>query len=132
MDTFKGSSGKFAARRRRERRLEERWRRLCDRHLSYAPEDSIWRYSSAGDAAGPVQGWKLHVSATVLSACEVLERVGPLLDARPVAYKAPRSLAELMKLNSGLYYGYSQVGKVFPSTRGRTPRRSNSRDSCTN
>jgi hypothetical protein len=113
MNTDEDTSRKFAARRRRARRLEGRWRLLCDRHLPCAHEDSIWRYSNEGDPSGPAQGWKLHVSATVLNACEVLERLGPFLDARAVAYKAPRSLAELYKLNSGLYYGYSQVGKVF-------------------
>lgn len=113
MNTDKDTSRRIAARRNRARRLGERWRLLCDRHLPRAPEGSIWRYSRERDPAGPGQGWKLHVSATVLNACEVFERVGPLLDARSVAYKAPRSLAELCKLNSGLYYGYSQVGKVF-------------------
>jgi hypothetical protein len=77
------------------------------------PSDSIWRYSHAGDATAPVQGWKLHVSATLLSAGDVLEKVGRLLASRRVSFKAPCSLWELVKLNSGLYYGYSQVGKVF-------------------
>jgi serine/threonine protein kinase len=104
---------KLAACRKRARRLEERWRRLCAGHLPAAPADSIWRYSHEGDSQGPAQGWKLHVSATVLNACEVLERVGPLLTSRRVGYKAPRSLAELFKLNSGIYFGYTQVGKVF-------------------
>ena len=104
---------KLAAYKSRARNLEGRWRLICDPHLPCAPEDSIWSYSHEGDSAGPAQGWKLHVSATVLNACEVLKRVGPFLDARSVDYKAPRSLAELSKLNSGLYYGYSQVGKVF-------------------
>lgn len=106
-------SRKFAAYRNRARRLEERWLRLCTSHLTTAPADSIWRYSHEGYYEGPSQGWKLHVSATVLNACEVLEGVGPLLTSRGVSYKAPRSLAELFKLNSGLYYGYTQVGKVF-------------------
>jgi hypothetical protein len=113
MRKYKDPSRELAARRNRARRLEERWRLLCDRHLPHAPEDSIWRYSREGDPAGPAQGWKLHVSATLLSACEVLESVGPFLASRTVPYKAPRSLAELHKLNSGLFYGYSQVGKVF-------------------
>ncbi|MET0621351.1 MAG: lipopolysaccharide kinase InaA family protein [Pyrinomonadaceae bacterium] len=113
MKTHKDPLRELAARRNRARRLEERWRLLCDRHLPYAPEDSIWRYSREGDPAGPVQGWKLHVSATLLSACDVLERIWPLLAGRSTPYKAPRSLTELYKLNSGLFYGYSQIGKVF-------------------
>ena len=119
MKTDKDTSRKVDAGETRARRLEGRWRFLCDRHLPSAPEDSIWRYSREGVSSGPTQGWKLHVSATVLNACKVLERVGPLLDARTVPYKAPRSLQELIKINSGLYYGYTQVGKfitVYPRT----------------
>lgn len=69
----------------------------------------------------PEQGWKLHISATVLTAGRVLRRVGPLLRDRGVLFKATASLGELMKLNSGFDYGYSQVGKfitVYPRTSG--------------
>lgn len=95
------------------------WERLCRTFLPYAAKDSIWRFSREESDEDPAQGWKLHVSATVLGACHVLERVGPLLRRRRVLYKAPSSLDELDKLNSGLYYGYSQVGKfltVYPRT----------------
>ncbi len=94
-----------------------RWAKLCQSYLPLASKDSIWRYSREESADDPEQGWKLHVSATVLDASHVLERVGPLLRRRGVLYKAPASLDELDKLNSGLYYGYSQVGKfltVYP------------------
>ena len=103
---------KFDACRRRARRLEGRWRKLCDRHLPLAPEGSVWRYRRAPDPARPAQGWKLHVSATLLNACETLERAASLLSARAVEFKAPRSLKEVIKINSGLFYGYSQVGKI--------------------
>jgi hypothetical protein len=55
----------------------------------------------------------------VLTATEVLEAVAPLLLSRGVLFKAPCSLRELSKINSGIYYGYSQVGKfitVYPRT----------------
>ncbi|HYN84135.1 MAG TPA: protein kinase [Pyrinomonadaceae bacterium] len=94
-----------------------RWQRLCRTYLPYKAKDSIWRFSREESDEDPAQGWKLHVSATVLGACHVLERTGPLLRRRRVLYKAPASLDELDKLNSGLYYGYSQVGKfltVYP------------------
>lgn len=100
-------------------RLERSWQELCARHLPLAEANSIWRYNHAGGARLPTQGWKLHVSATVLNAGKVLARVAPFLSARGVAFKAPRSLDELIKLNSGLFYGYSQVGKiitVYPRT----------------
>jgi hypothetical protein len=67
----------------------------------------------------PSQGWKLHVSATVLDACSVFENIAPFLVSRKVQFKAPNSLMELAHLNSGLYYGYSQVGKfvtIYPPT----------------
>lgn len=101
------------------RSLERRWQELCARYLPLAEAGSIWRYNHAGGAQLPTQGWKLHLSATVLNAGNVLARVAPFLSARGVAFKAPRSLDELIRLNSGLFYGYSQVGKiitVYPRT----------------
>jgi hypothetical protein len=61
----------------------------------------------------PDQGWKLHIAATILTAGETLERVAPELQKRGILYKAPVSLEELGNLNSGLVYGYSQVGKFI-------------------
>jgi hypothetical protein len=97
----------------------EQWARLCRRFLPVVPEGSIWRYSREGLPADPEQGWKLHLAATVLTAGRVLQRVAPLLRERGVLFKAPASLGELKRLNSGLHYGYSQVGKfitVYPQT----------------
>jgi hypothetical protein len=78
-----------------------------------------WAYATPAGAKLPEQGWKLHVPATVLTAGRVLRAVAPLLAGRGALYKAPASLHELEKLNSGLFYGYSQVGKfitVYPRT----------------
>ena len=94
-----------------------RWQKLCDKYLPIALEDTIWRLSRAPSDGKPEQGWKLHVSATVLSANKVLERVAPLLSKQGVLFKAPHSLEELGNLNGGLFYGFSQVGKfitVYP------------------
>jgi hypothetical protein len=93
------------------------WERLCADYLPLAREGSIWRYSRppAPDDAG--QGWKLHVSATVLTANEVLKRVAAPLRECGAQFKGPSSLRELQRINSGLFYGYSQVGKfitVYP------------------
>jgi hypothetical protein len=99
--------------------LKARWAALCERYLPVSPESSIWRYSRESLPGDPEQGWKLHVPATVLTAGRVLQTVAPLLRRRGVLYKAPASLAELDKLNCGLFYGYSQVGKfltVYPRT----------------
>jgi serine/threonine protein kinase len=62
------------------------------------------------------QGWKLHVSATIISAGSVLARVLPILERERVAYKLAASLGCLADLNQGAG-GLSQVGKfitVYP------------------
>ncbi|HKP71460.1 MAG TPA: phosphotransferase [Pyrinomonadaceae bacterium] len=93
--------------------LCERWRELCSRFLPVAADNSVWRFSRRASADAPEQGWKLHVSATLLTACEVLEKIAPLLHSRDTLFKAPASLLEIHKINSGLHYGYQQVGKVL-------------------
>ncbi len=97
--------------------LSRSWQALCRTYLPVAPKDSIWRYSRATRATDPEQGWKLHISANLLTACEVLEQVAPFLYARQVQFKAPSSLQKLSQINSGLGQEYSQVGKfitVYP------------------
>lgn len=99
---------------------QRRWQRLCDEYLPVAAESSIWRYSRATAREDLKQGWKLHLSATILTANRVLSKAAPLLRSRGVLFKAPSSLSELARINSGLYYGYSQVGKfltVYPRSR---------------
>lgn len=65
-----------------------------------------------------MQGWKIHVSATRLSANEVFSRVQPILTQRDVLFKVPAHLDFLEALNSGVGQ-FSQVGKfltVYPSS----------------
>jgi len=93
--------------------LEQRWRNLCATYLPLGLSSSIWRASRNPKPDDLKQGWKLHISATVLTANRVLERIGPYLTQLGVQFKAPKSLLELSKLNSGLHYGYSQTGKCF-------------------
>jgi hypothetical protein len=93
--------------------LNVRWRELCSSYLPLSPPDSFWRYSRASTARDPGQGWKLHVSATLLTAAGVLEKIGPFLSGCGTMFKAPGSLEALGRLNSGLYYGFCQVGKCF-------------------
>lgn len=98
--------------------LKKEWVSLSNDFLPVTGKaDSIWKFSREATTADPVQGWKLHISATVLTAGQVLAVVGPLLKSRGVLFKGPASLDHLSKLNSGLYYGYTQVGKcltVYP------------------
>lgn len=99
--------------------LAGRWRDLCDRYLPVVAKDSVWRFSRAPTPDDPEQGWKLHLSATIFTANESFERIAPLLFNRGVLFKAPATLGELEKINCGLYYGYSQVGKfvtVYPQS----------------
>lgn len=107
------STGSSAALSERAEKLSRRWLELCARYLPVAPESSVWRHSRALRASEPEQGWKLHVSATVLNAPGVLARVAPLLAGLDVPFKAPASLREVRRLNSGIRYAYSQVGKVI-------------------
>jgi len=100
--------------------LEQRWRGLTDKYLPVRAASDVWVYSREPGPDDADQGWKLHISATIGSACQLLERVGPLLSKEGILFKGPRSLAELARLNSGLYFGYSQVGKwlpVYPNNR---------------
>jgi len=99
--------------------LSCRWDDLCEQYLPIKFEDSVWRFNRDSKPQEPAQGWKLHISATILEACDLFERVAPFLTSVDVQFKAPKSLDELSKLNCGLQYGYHQVGKfitVYPST----------------
>lgn len=102
--------------------LIRRWRKLCDDYLPVSFDDSFndsfWRFSRETFADEPLQGWKLHISATILEACDLFEQVAPFLISQNVQFKAPKSLEELNNLNSGLFYGYHQIGKfitVYPA-----------------
>src|SRR5712664_543759 len=93
------------------------WQITSATYLPVKSDHTIWRYSRLSDPGDLKQGWKLHLSATILSANQVFLAVAPYLRRQGVLFKAPHSLRELQKLNSGLHYGYCQVGKfitVYP------------------
>lgn len=94
------------------------WRELVEQTLPHA-QGEVWRFSDS-TAALPQQGFKLHLSATVLSAAELLRAVAPLL--RDEAFKAPATLELIRQLNCGLFYGVSQIGKII-TVYPRTPQR---------
>jgi tRNA A-37 threonylcarbamoyl transferase component Bud32 len=105
-----------------ERRKEREWQRLCDKYLPVRPRGSIWRFSRKRNRNDPSQGWKIHLSATVLSACDIFRSVAPYLKKRNALFKATKSLTELQKLNAGIFYGFSQVGKfitIYPESTER-------------
>jgi len=78
--------------------------------------DGAWRYSRRPRSDEPAQGWKIHVSATVLSAAEVLSRVRPILRKHDAFFKIPAHPDLLASLNAGLP-DFAQIGKfvtVYP------------------
>ena len=100
-------------------KAEREWQRLCNAYLPIRVKQSIWRYSRNRNRDDLSQGWKLHVSATILSACPIFRLIAPYLKRRNIWFKAPKSLTELHKLNSGIFYGFSQIGKfvtVYPQS----------------
>jgi len=102
--------------------LEAEWQKLCNLYLPLQQSGSIWRYHCSQSANEPDRGWKLHVSATILNAGRVLQKVAPALAGRGVQFKAPSSLKHVMTLNAGLDGTYTQVGKiitVYPNTPGQ-------------
>lgn len=99
--------------------FHRRWYNLCKNYLPVKIENSIWRLNRSKKPHEPSQGWKLHISATVIEACDLFERVAPFLISEDVQFKGPDSLEKLSHLNCGLLYGYHQVGKfitVYPCT----------------
>lgn len=76
------------------------------------PGGGPWVGVRRSDSKIPSQGWKLHVSATVGSAAEVLERTLPVLVAEGVAFKLAASPEVLAALNEG-EGGLEQAGKFL-------------------
>src|SRR5579859_3212837 len=79
-------------------------------------DDHAWLYFSRKGAQIPRQGWKLHISAGIVSAREVLRRILPLLLTDAAYSKVTASLSPLGSLNQG-ENGISQIGKfitVYP------------------
>lgn len=99
--------------------LEATWAALVERWLPLSHPEEIWRSNRVRQATDPEQGWKLHLSATILSASELFSAVSPVLAASGAMFKATATLLELKKLNCGLFYGYTQIGKcitVYPDS----------------
>ena len=91
-------------------------RGLCLRWLTLVKRlplsDGVWSYSRPVRPDDPTQGWKLHVSATILSSVEIFARIEPILRKTGVLFKVPHRLESLKSLNSGSA-GFSQIGKFL-------------------
>ena len=89
----------------------------------------------------PPQGWKLHVSSSVIDSLALLQSVVPIVLRSRVCFKLPSSINGILQLNSGSA-GSTQIGKIltvytvepaatedlasriheiFPTTRGPSP-----------
>lgn len=98
-----------------------------------AASASPWIRVERIDVASPAQGWKLHVSATLCSAAEVLRRVLPVLLAEDATWKVASSPRELESLNAGRG-GLGQAGKfltVYPGGDAQAVRLARALDEAT-
>lgn len=75
-------------------------------------EGEPWSHVEPAGAPRRLQGWKLHVSATRLSAPEVLHRVAEILVRHECAFKFARSLETVAELTSDRT-DRAQCGKVI-------------------
>jgi hypothetical protein len=92
-------------------------REVMNRRVPWATQDANFAHQAFGTGPSHQQGWKLHVSATPLSAVEILEATLDVLLREGVRFKVLNSIKLLSALNSGLL-GISQIGKfitVYPS-----------------
>ena len=96
---------------------EDPIRSILNRHVPWAVHDASFSQQSFGTGPWPDQGWKLHVSATSLSAVAVLEAALDVLLKDGARFKVLNSIRLLTAANNGLF-GISQIGKfitVYPS-----------------
>lgn len=91
------------------RKLEQRWQRCL---TTLPARDRLWCYSRPPQRDDPAQGWKIHLSATPLTANEVFARAWPILYRHDAYFKVAVRLEFLAQLNAGLTE-FSQVGKFL-------------------
>jgi hypothetical protein len=98
-------------------RIVARLRETCGDLCDVAPSPTWWYFSPRDPAyVMPAQGWKLHVSATLGQAPQVLDSVADLLIQHATAWKVCRDIEQLTHLYS-VPSAVSQVGKfitVYP------------------
>lgn len=86
--------------------------------VSSAPEEApVWIYVDPPEPPAVDRGWKLHVSAALVSADDVLQRALPVLLEAGAPFKLAASLRVLEALNEG-EAGLSQIGKFITAYPG--------------
>src|SRR5437763_5600875 len=96
---------------------EDPVRRLLDRRVPWIIHGETFSQQSFGTGPWPDQGWKLHLSATPLSAIDVLDGALDVLLADGARFKVVNTVALLATFNEASF-GVSQIGKfitVYPS-----------------
>lgn len=91
-------------------------RQLLDARVPWIVHEDIFSQQSFGVGGWPDQGWKLHVSATPLSALAVLDAALTVLLSAGVRFKVVSTLGLLAAMNSSAF-GTTQIGKfitVYP------------------
>jgi serine/threonine protein kinase len=83
-----------------------------DEHDWRVEEDGVWCRVTPPRHESRVQGWKLHLSATRLSAPEVLHRAAGVLVRAGCAFKTARDLQTVEEMTSG-NYDRAQCGKII-------------------
>lgn len=82
-------------------------------HCVYTEDDENWLYPIyLNDLILPVQGFKLHISATVNNATDILHSIIAYLTENKIAFKVIKNMDTLKKLNNG-QFGFSQIGKFI-------------------
>ena len=98
---------------------EEDQLELLLKKFKISPTTEIWAEPQNSSIKGlPDQGFKIHISATVLNCTKILEKIAPLLLKDQVYFKVIRNIALLEQLNSGII-SYFQIGKfmtIYPPT----------------
>src|SRR3954462_13598367 len=101
-----------------EDRIKERidkyqLRQVNSSHNSRKSLEIIWAYPNYMDNLKlPFQGFKLHVSATILNSHQIFDITISYLLENFLAFKVIGNNSLLGKLNDN-YFGYSQVGKFI-------------------
>lgn len=103
---------------------------IARRALNHAADPAMWQIEHTPKQGGdwirvrhpsvsiPQQGWKLHVSASIRSAEEVLSRALSVLLSTPTQFKFAADPLALLGLNQGTG-GHSQIGKfitIYPQS----------------
>jgi hypothetical protein len=85
-------------------------RRAIDSRVPWAAHDEFFFHQAFGAGPALTQGWKLHVSATPLSAVEVLDAALGVLLAAGARFKVVKSI---QVTDVGISTGFPQAWKTW-------------------